>query len=109
MATPRDMPPSGVGMDGNFSHETNFVHVFFGIHLTHVRLQVTRWRLYIVLDPLSMRARVFGPRTQKFLGPSVRPHHVPHGNTTKSFVGGNKEELAIVDLIVEREGIQPHQ
>jgi hypothetical protein len=32
--------------------------VFLGTHLSRVKRRVTRWRLYIVLDPLSMRVLV---------------------------------------------------
>ena len=34
---------------------------FLRTHLTCVKLQVLRWRLYMVLDPMSMGARGCGP------------------------------------------------
>ena len=34
---------------------------FLRTHLTRVKLQVTRWRLYIVLDLMPMHARYFNP------------------------------------------------
>ena len=39
----------------------NWEHSSLGTHLTRVKLQVPRWRLYMVLDPLSMRTRDCGP------------------------------------------------
>ena len=38
------------------AHKSPPVVSLLGIHLACVKLQVTRWRLYIVLNPLSMRA-----------------------------------------------------
>ena len=45
-----------------------------GTHLTHVRLQVPRWRLYMVLDLMSMHAHDCGPFEGLLHTPSAGTH-----------------------------------
>ena len=63
---------------------------FLKTHLTHVKLQVPRWRPYIVLDPISMRARGCGP--------SEGLLRTPRAGTQKEIVLKDQRQTAFPSL-----------